>query len=89
MIYVRSYDMSAQSKVSPCPAPLPLNSPQGFIQDVPLRGGDRGGRGSNCRVAFFRDLRKCRMMLAHLINKGPDCLLNWSSFQNLRRLGGE
>ena len=27
-------------------------------------------------------------MLAHLINKGPDCLLNWSSFQNLRRLGG-
>ena len=79
MIYVRSYDMSAQSKVSPCPAPLPLNSPQGFIQDVPLMGGDRGGRGSNCRV----------LMLAHLINKGPDCLLNWSSFQNLRRLGGE
>ena len=29
------------------------------------------------------------MMLPHLINKGPDCLLNWSSFQNLRRLGGE
>ena len=49
MIYVRSYDMSAQSKGSPCPAPLPLNSPQGFIQDVPLRGGDRG-RGSNCRA---------------------------------------
>ena len=42
VIYVRSYDMSAQSKGSPCPAPLPLNSPQGFIQDVPLRGGDRG-----------------------------------------------
>ena len=33
---------------------------QGFIQDYPLRGGDRGqgGVGSNCRVAFFRDLRK-------------------------------
>ena len=33
---------------------------QGFIQDYPLRGGDRGqgGVGSNCRVAFFRDLEK-------------------------------
>ena len=37
---------------------IPAN--QGFIQDFPLRGGYRGQGGvcSNCRVAFFRDLRK-------------------------------